>query len=142
MIPSSIENQARILVAEDDGNLRAVYAEQLRRAGYDTISAATAGQCLAAVQRRRPDVVVVDLAVALDPAGDLLGQIRRADQWLPVLVNLAGAPRAARQARLGLAPHVFWVSALPQMLRLIRWLTSADAPSRRLRAAPRACSAS
>jgi CheY-like chemotaxis protein len=128
-------NGRRVLVAEDDVFLRQVYAGKLRRAGYDTVSAAGPEECLRAVRRSSPDVVILDLDLVL-ARRDLLRRIVQHDRNLPVLLSTAGSARA-RDPEVGRpGPLIFRVSAPAQMLRLIRWLTSDDSPARRRRFSP------
>jgi CheY-like chemotaxis protein len=130
MVHDDHGNGRRILVAEDDLFLRRVYGEMLRLAGYDTISAAGPEDCLRALRRSRPDVVILDLDLVL-ARRNLLRQIIQLDRNLPVLLNAAGSDRTQDPDVGRPGPHVFRVSALGPMLRLIRWLTSDDSPARR-----------
>lgn len=132
MTYDDIDNGRRVLVAEDDAFLRQVYVDKLRLAGYDTISAGRPEDCLRAVYRSAPDVVVLDLDLVATRE-DLVGLLVAHDRNLPILLNAAGSDRL-RDPEVGpCGPFVFRVGALPQMLRLIRWLTSDDSPARRRR---------
>lgn len=130
MVHDDNDNGRRVLVAEDDAFLRQVYVEKLRLAGYDTVSAGLPDECLRVVRRCSPDVVVLDLDLVA-AQGDLLRLIAEHDGQLPILLNAAGSDRTDDPPVGRCGSPVFRVAALPQMLRLIRWLTSDDSPARR-----------
>jgi DNA-binding response OmpR family regulator len=59
--------QKRILIVEDDGDLRRLFKTALSLAGYDVDEAADGLEALRIVETRRPDCVVLDLVLrALD----------------------------------------------------------------------------
>ena len=52
---------AKILVVDDEPNIREVVGQYLRREGYAVVSAADGEEALQAYKRERPDLVVLDL---------------------------------------------------------------------------------
>jgi DNA-binding response OmpR family regulator len=58
---------AKILVVEDDKDIRQLLHMQLTTAGYDTAFATDGASALGVARRERPDVIVLDLGL---PAGD------------------------------------------------------------------------
>lgn len=50
----------RVLLAEDDADLRRLLALMLRRAGYEVVEAGDGREALTAARRARPDVAVLD----------------------------------------------------------------------------------
>jgi CheY-like chemotaxis protein len=52
--------EARLLIVEDDDEIRDLLAAALRFAGFDVTTAATGGEAVQAAQRGRPDLVVLD----------------------------------------------------------------------------------
>jgi DNA-binding response OmpR family regulator len=58
---------AKILVVEDDKDIRQLLHMQLTAAGYDTAFATDGASALGVARRERPDVIVLDLGL---PAGD------------------------------------------------------------------------
>jgi len=77
-----------IVLIEDDPETRRLLRTHLLRQGYRLYEAATGAALLVEAARRRPDVVVVDLAL---PDMDGIEVIRRLREWtsVPVLVLLA-----------------------------------------------------
>jgi DNA-binding response OmpR family regulator len=61
--------QAKIVLAEDDQSLRALYAEWLRRVGHQVWEAADGGEAVAQVRAQKPDLLLLDI-------------------WMPVLNGL------------------------------------------------------
>ncbi len=51
----------RIVIADDEPDLRAVYAEILRREGHEVIEAQDGREALAAVAHYKPDLLVLDV---------------------------------------------------------------------------------
>lgn len=54
----------KILVVEDDPNLRALWGAALERAGHETLQVATETSALTALQARGFDLVVLDLCMS------------------------------------------------------------------------------
>jgi response regulator NasT len=55
------QSQRRILVVDDERDLAALLAEELRRAGYDVAVAESADEAIAAVISSKPDLAVLDI---------------------------------------------------------------------------------
>lgn len=92
-----------ILIIDDDRLIRWSVATVLGRAGYSTQEAATAKEGLVAVQRRRPDLVLLDVKLPDMDGFAVLQAILQACPDLPVLMMTADATtETTRQAlRLG-----------------------------------------
>ena len=78
--------QARVLVVDDDAEIRTLLSRHLRRLGYTVEEAGDGEEALALVGKVVPDVVVTDMAMpCLDGLGLLQG-LRTRDPDLPVIV--------------------------------------------------------
>jgi DNA-binding response OmpR family regulator len=95
--------QGSILVVEDDDATRAFLCEQLAADGYGTAGAAGVGEALRALEVRRPDVILLDLALAdghglvvLDRVRAADGAASRIDPETPVVVLSGRAGEADR----------------------------------------------
>lgn len=76
-----------VLVAEDDTNLRRVFARVLRNQGYCVLEAADGSQALRTVQANPPDLLVMDFNMPGESANTLLAQVRdQPGQHIPVIV--------------------------------------------------------
>src|SRR5206468_2289754 len=55
-----MEQPARILVVDDDGDMRALLADELRREGYEVTEAGDGGEAVLACRRAEFDVILMD----------------------------------------------------------------------------------
>src|SRR5256885_3419898 len=84
----------RVLVADDQSDIRDALRLLLKREGYEIQGAASPGEALAAVEAREFDAVIMDLNYARDTTSgqeglDLLPRIQMIDSTLPVIVMTA-----------------------------------------------------
>jgi len=92
-------NPARILVVDDDENLRWVLHTQLEEMGYSVAGAAHGAAALQAIDRQAPDLVLTDWKMPGMSGMELLERIRRDYPELPVLIITAfGTIQSAVQA--------------------------------------------
>ncbi|MBM4144223.1 MAG: response regulator [Lentisphaerae bacterium] len=90
-----------VLVVEDRADVSAALAGQIARHGYRVVEVASAAAALAALEKERPSVVVLDLVLPDMPGRDLILKLK-ADQnisRIPVVV-VTGADVDARTARV------------------------------------------
>ena len=77
----------RILIAEDNSLLRGVLRDALEEAGMTVVGEAADGmEAVAAAERARPDVVVMDMRMPNLDGIEATGQIAAADWAMPVVV--------------------------------------------------------
>ncbi len=79
----------RILIVDDEPHLRLLYETELRRAGYETMTADSAIQGLEYVETMKPDLVVLDIRMAGMDGIEALQRIIERDNTLPVVLNTA-----------------------------------------------------
>jgi two-component system NtrC family response regulator len=92
-------NPARILVVDDDDNLRWVIQTQLEQMGYAATGAASAAAAIEAIEKAPPALVLTDLKMAGMSGMDLLERVRRDYPEVPVLIITAfGTIQSAVQA--------------------------------------------
>jgi two-component system response regulator MprA len=65
---------ARVLVVDDEDDIRTIRVVTLRRAGYDVASAGDGVEAVEAVQRQAPDLIVMDVMM---PRADGLEALKR-----------------------------------------------------------------
>src|SRR5215813_9427934 len=77
----------KILLAEDDDDLRSLYGYMLLAAGYKVSAVRNGLEALAEIQVNRPDVVVADIAMPVLNGLDLIMAIRSNDDLanLPIV---------------------------------------------------------
>ena len=80
---------ARILVVDDEPEIREMVGEFLRRRGYEIHTAADAHEALAAVSRERPDLMLLDLYMPVTNGIKLIKQLREAGATMNVIMLTA-----------------------------------------------------
>ncbi len=95
---------ARILLADDDPAVLESLGWLLEENGYDVVRTTSGAACLAALEERRPDLVLLDILLPDAQGYDLLQRIKADPRWheLPVLMLSALPPEEASVRALGL----------------------------------------
>jgi DNA-binding response OmpR family regulator len=79
----------KILVVDDERNLRALYQSELERAGYDVVTAASAREGLQKIETERPDLLVLDVRMPGMDGLEALARTLDSHPQLPVILNTA-----------------------------------------------------
>lgn len=77
---------ARILVVDDDPQVRETVAEFLRHRGYVVITASNGVQAVTAVQEQRPSLVLLDLMMPAMDGLDAVRGIRQVDPEVGIVM--------------------------------------------------------
>ena len=80
---------ARVLVVDDDPQLREALTRALELDGYEVATASNGAQALEAIGRRRPDVAVLDVMMPYVGGLDVCRTLRERRDRLPILVLTA-----------------------------------------------------
>jgi DNA-binding NtrC family response regulator len=80
---------AKILIVDDEINVRKLYSEELRGEGYQTVSASTVKEAIESVEKENPDLVILDIKLGEESGLDALMKIARQRKHLPVILNSA-----------------------------------------------------
>ena len=93
---STVPAAARVLIADDQGDVREALRLLLKAEGYATVTAANPAAVLEAVQTHEFDVLLIDLNYARDTTSgeeglDLLTRLQGIDSTMPVVVMTAWA---------------------------------------------------
>ncbi len=67
----------RVLVIDDEPDLRALYSVNLSEAGHEVLTAANGAEGLGVVAREHPDVILVDLMMPVMDGYEFLQRLRR-----------------------------------------------------------------
>jgi DNA-binding response OmpR family regulator len=102
---SSPGNRSRILVVDDNDDMRDTLSEMLRQMGYDAEGAFDGNNALD-IQRSRPaDIVITDIFMPRKDGIETIEAFRR--EWPRVkIVAMSGGGSVATQDYLGLAPDI------------------------------------
>jgi DNA-binding NtrC family response regulator len=100
-----MSGRARILVADDEPNIRLTARAALEAAGYEVVEAADGEEAVARHRREPADVILLDLRMPRLDGMELLRQLRDAGDPTPVVVVTAhgAVPDAVAAMRLGAA---------------------------------------
>jgi two-component system response regulator (stage 0 sporulation protein F) len=125
----AMPGKPKVLVVDDERNLRTLYQRELEREGYQVVSAASAREGLALIESERPDVVVLDIRM---PGMDGLEALARTlDQHpqLPVILNTAYS--CYQDDFLSWAADAYLVKSadVSELLEKIRSLVPASGPA-------------
>ena len=82
---SDTKPEARLLVVEDEPNILELLSASLRLAGFEVATATGGLEALKAVQRHRPDLIVLDVMLPDLDGFDVARRLRSGDTRTPVL---------------------------------------------------------
>jgi DNA-binding NtrC family response regulator len=100
------ENMKRVLVVDDDPEIRLLYEEELSEEGYDIISSNGERGLIEFIAAKSPDLIVLDVDLKSQSGPDLLQDIRNAFHWTPVIVITAYPPFKTDQKSVGADAYV------------------------------------
>jgi DNA-binding response OmpR family regulator len=79
----------KILIVEDEEAFQILYADELTEEGYESIILRDASQVMALIENKRPDLVLLDIALGECNGLDILQDIRNTYYDLPVILCTA-----------------------------------------------------
>ncbi len=79
----------KILVAEDERNLRRLYEQELQEEGYAVVVACDGREAIELFRRERPDLVVLDILMPGMDGLELMGHMLSEHNEVPVILNTA-----------------------------------------------------
>lgn len=88
----------KVLVVDDEPELRAILVEQLQRQGLQTLEAGNGLEGLLHVEHEHPDVIVLDLTMPRLGGVEALKRIHKFDPRITVIVLTASEDPAQHQA--------------------------------------------
>ena len=79
----------KILIVEDEENLRELYAEDLEESGYDVAKATNGKEAMDLVRKGAFDIVIMDIRMPEMDGIETLGKIITMERKLPVIIYTA-----------------------------------------------------
>jgi DNA-binding response OmpR family regulator len=76
----------KILVVDDEKNIRLLLKEELTDEGYDVISAESGAEALQKISDEKPDLVTLDIKMPGEDGLSILRKIRETEYDLPVII--------------------------------------------------------
>jgi two-component system KDP operon response regulator KdpE len=103
-------NRAKIMVVDDDPDLRQALTLRLRANNFDTINACDGYSAIALAQKEKPHLIILDLGL---PAGDGFSVLKNLQQFpalssIPVIVLTARDPEGNEKRTLGSGAVAFF----------------------------------
>lgn len=100
----------KIMIVDDDPDLRQALRLRLRANDYDTVNAGDGYTAIATAYKERPDLIILDLGL---PAGDgfvVLDRLQKDDKLsaIPVIVLTARDPQSSEQRALQAGATAFF----------------------------------
>ena len=100
--PRTADRQPRILVVDDEANIRDLLTQEFSEAGYSVVTAANGRAALAEVRRQRPDLIVLDVMMPEMNGFDVAAVLRNDPQTLDIpIIILSIVQDRERGFRLG-----------------------------------------
>lgn len=100
--PRTAERQPRILVVDDEANIRELLTQEFTEAGYQVVTAANGRDAVAEVRRMRPDLIVLDVMMPEMNGFDVAAVLRNDPQTLDIpIIILSIVQDRERGFRLG-----------------------------------------
>ncbi len=90
-LPATTEpsGRKRILVVDDDDAVRIGLDNVLATEGYEVVTASNGIQALAVLRRQPCDLALLDMNMPLLNGWGTIGELRRLDRWLPMIIITA-----------------------------------------------------
>ncbi|MBL8768969.1 MAG: response regulator [Planctomycetes bacterium] len=79
----------RILIADDEPNLRLLYKSELESEGFDVLLATNGREAISVAASERPDLVVLDIRMPGMDGVEVLQRILDHNRTMPVILNSA-----------------------------------------------------
>ena len=73
-------NNKKVLVVDDDDNLRLVLTDKLNLSGFEAIGASNGKEGLEKALSSHPDVILLDILMPVMDGWEMLGKLRK-DEW-------------------------------------------------------------
>ena len=82
---------SKILLVEDDNNLREIYEARLQAEGYDIVSAMDGEEALVVAKKEKPDLVISDVMMPRISGFEMLDILRNTEELKHVKVIMLTA---------------------------------------------------
>ena len=118
---------AHVLLIEPDAALARTYVQALQHVGHQVSLAGSAEDAIVAADQAKPDVVVLELRMAVHDGVEFLHEFRSYPEWqaIPVVVNSHIAPSALEPVQQALRTDLGVVEVLYKPRATLQQLISA-----------------
>ena len=129
---SASPDAPRILVVDDDPDIRQLLQDRLRAKGYRAQSAADGVQALEAVRAETFEGMILDIGLPSMDGMDVLRQIRKWDQQIPIVMVTASGSKdlAVRAISMGAQAYLLKPFDVDELQRIVEyWFRPLERPS-------------
>jgi two-component system, response regulator, stage 0 sporulation protein F len=81
-----MELKAKVLIVDDEENLRFLYSEELREEGYEPILAKNGKEAMRILKKLKPDIVILDIVMPVMDGMEALGRIIGQYRDVPIIL--------------------------------------------------------
>ncbi len=117
----------RVLIVDDEAHLRLLYETELRRAGFETMSAESAEQGFEYVDTMHPDLIVLDIRMPGMDGVEALQRILGRNTSIPVVLNTAYASYRKNFLTWAADAYVTKSSDVSELVQTIKGLLQREA---------------
>lgn len=122
----------KVLLVEDDNNLREIFEMRLQAEGYQTVTASDGEEALVVATKEKPDLIIADVMMPKLSGFEMLETLRAAPEMSNVKVimmtALGQAEDRARGEKLGVVKYLVKSQVtLEDFVRVVREVLSPDA---------------
>ena len=79
----------KILIVDDEENIRFLYEQELQDEGYEIILARDGVECLDMVKQHAPDLIILDIRMPRMDGLEAIGKIIEINKHIPIIINSA-----------------------------------------------------
>ncbi len=110
------------MIVDDEPGVRALLADTLRIAGFETLEASDGMSALTALRKNKPDLIIIDINMPLMDGFELVERLRSAKDMVPVLMLTARGEKAdiARGLKLGADDYVVKPFGLEELILRVK----------------------
>ena len=83
-----MEKQQKVLVADDEAQIRNILSIYLKKAGFEVVEAADGAEALVKVQSDKPDIIVLDIMMPVMDGLEVCKQVRKISD-IPIIMLTA-----------------------------------------------------
>ena len=106
----STQDQAKVLIVDDEDAIRSGLASALRRANFEVIEARDGLDALEKVEKHQPDIIVLDILMPVLDGREVCRRLRQDEDWTPVImltqISATGEKISSLEEGAGLFPEM------------------------------------
>jgi len=120
---------AKVLIVDDEDNVRLFYSGELKDEGYDVITAKDGYKLIDRIREEEPNVIILDIKMVGYNGLDLLQEIRKKFYDLPVILCSAYSSFKAEFKSISANAYVVKSSDLTELKKKLKRALEENIPS-------------